>query len=570
MLEALHIRGYALIDAVDLTFGPGLTAITGETGSGKSIIIGALGVALGARITGDEIRSGAERCEVTAVFDAPAAPEVDRWLRARSIDLDGEQLHLRRVARRRGRGSAFVQSAPVPLADYTELGRMLLAIHGQNRHQALLSAAEQRRLLDRFADVEEQVAAIAAETRKLSEAERRLDRLRSGRERAAQDRELLEHAVAEIERAELRDGEEQELVDRQRVLRNAERIERLLAAARAATAEAQGGAGANLRAALRAIGELASIDSRFDALSRQVENALYEVEDIDEALARAAGDTVAPGELLAVEDRLAAVHAVTRRYGGTESAALAHAADCRRRLDDLQSAGDRIDGHAAGVAALERSLHAAATALSAARARAAAELARSVQAELRRLGMPQARFAVSVTPRPEGRGAAGADAVEFLFQANPGEELAPLRSVAAGGELSRVMLALNAAPDRAGAAPAAVFDEIDAGVGGQIGVAIGERLRRIAERQQVLCITHLATVAARADAHLKVEKRTAGERSTVAAAPVAGAARVDEIARMLAGAHVDQVTQRHASLLLQTARRGPSPDDPAQDPAPAA
>ena len=555
MLEALHIRGYALIDAIDLTFGPGLTAITGETGSGKSIVIGALGVALGARISAEEIRSGSDVCEVTAVFDPPKAAEIDRWLRSRSIELDAEALFMRRVARRRGRGAAFVQSVPVPLSEYAELGRMLLAIHGQHQHQALLSSAEQRRLLDRYADVEEQVAAIAADTRSLTELGHRLDGLRADLERAEHDRELLQHATSEIDEAELRDGEEQELLDRQRVLRSMEQIQRLLAAAKAATSETQGGAGANLRAALQAIGELAAIDGRFDALAQQVETVLYEVEDITDALGKAESETVEPGELLAVEDRLAAIRSVTRKYGGTEAAALAHADDCRRRLDSLVSAGEEISGYVERTAAVERSLRAAATAVSVARQRAATDLARSVQEELRRLGMPRARFAVAVTPRPEGIGATGADAVEFLLEANPGEGLAPLRSVAAGGELSRVMLALNAVPARAGGTATAVFDEIDAGVGGQIGVAIGERLRRIAERQQVLCITHLATVAARADAHLRIEKRTSGERSLVIAAVVDGTARVDELARMLAGDHSEGATQRHAAQLLETARR---------------
>jgi DNA repair protein RecN (Recombination protein N) len=555
VLEALHIRGYALIDAIDLTFGPGLTAITGETGSGKSIVIGALGVALGTRISAEEIRSGSDVCEVTAVFDPPKAAEIDRWLRSRSIELDAEALFMRRVARRRGRGAAFVQSVPVPLSEYAELGRMLLAIHGQHQHQALLSSAEQRRLLDRYADVEEQVAAIAADTRSLTELGHRLDGLRADLERAEHDRELLQHATSEIDEAELRDGEEQELLDRQRVLRSMEQIQRLLAAAKAATSETQGGAGANLRAALQAIGELAAIDGRFDALAQQVETVLYEVEDITDALGKAESETVEPGELLAVEDRLAAIRSVTRKYGGTEAAALAHADDCRRRLDSLVSAGEEISGYVERTAAVERSLRAAATAVSVARQRAATDLARSVQEELRRLGMPRARFAVAVTPRPEGIGATGADAVEFLLEANPGEGLAPLRSVAAGGELSRVMLALNAVPARAGGTATAVFDEIDAGVGGQIGVAIGERLRRIAERQQVLCITHLATVAARADAHLRIEKRTSGERSLVIAAVVDGTARVDELARMLAGDHSEGATQRHAAQLLETARR---------------
>ncbi len=555
MLEALHIRGYALIDTLDLTFGPGLTAITGETGSGKSIIIGALGVALGARMSAEEIRSGSDVCEVTAVFDPPNGVEIDRWLRSRSIELDEGSLFMRRVARRGGRGTAFVQSAPVPLADFAELGRMLLAIHGQHQHQALLSAAEQRRLLDRYADVEEQVASVAADTRRLTGLKHRLDRMLSDLDRSVQERELLQHAASEIAGAELRDGEEQELSDRQRVLRNVEQIQRLLAAARAATSETQGGARAGLRAALQALGELTAIDGRFDALAQQVETALYEVEDITDALGKAESETVDPGELLAVEDRLAAIRTVIRKYGGSEAAALAHADDCQRRLDSLAAAGEEISGHGEQVDALDRSLRASATALSAARERAAQDLARSAQEQLRKLGMPQARFAVSVTPRPDGIGATGADVVEFLLAANPGEDFAPLRSVAAGGELSRVMLALNAVPARARGTSTAVFDEIDAGVGGQIGVAIGERLRWLAERQQVLCITHLATVAARADRHLRIEKTTSGGRSSVTADAVDGAARVDELSRMLAGDHSEGATQQHAARLLETARR---------------
>ena len=555
MLEALHIRHYALIDRLDLTFGAGLTVITGETGSGKSIIIGALGVALGARMSSDEIRSGSDVCEVTAVFDPPQGEEIDRWLRSRSIELDEEPLFMRRIARRGGRGTAFVQSVPVPLADYAELGRMLLAIHGQHQHQALLSAAEHRRLLDRYADVEEQVASIAADTRRLTELDRRLDRMRSDLERSAQERELLQHASAEIAGAELRDGEERELSDRQRVLRSVEQIQRLLATARTATSETSGGAGSGLRTALQALGELAAIDGRFGALARQVETALYEVEDITDALGRAESETVDPGELLALEDRLAAIRTVIRKYGDTEAAALAHADDCQRRLDGMVSAGEELAGCRERAAALDRSRRAAATALSAARERAAADLARSVQDQLRQLGMPQAEFGISVTPRPDGIGATGADVVEFLLESNPGEGLAPLRSMAAGGELSRVMLALNAVPARARGTAAVVFDEIDAGVGGQIGVAIGERLRWLAERQQVLCITHLATVAARADTHVRIEKRTSAERSSVAAAVVDDAARVDELSRMLAGDHTEGATWQHAAQLLEAARR---------------
>ena len=555
MLEALHIRDYALIDTVDFTFGPGLTVITGETGSGKSIIIGALAVALGARVTVEEIRSGSDVCEVTAVFDVPKSAAIDGWLHCHEIEIDGESLFMRRVARRRGRGSSFVQSVPVPLADFAELGQMLLAIHGQHQHQALLSVIEQRRLLDQYADVEKQVDVIAADTRLLTNVEQRLTQLQEDLDSAVHDRELLQYALAEIGRTEIRQGEEQELLDRHHVLSSAERIQTLLAVARAATAETQSGAGAGLHAALQAVRELAAIESNFGILATQVENALYEVEDITDVIGRAQSEMVDPGELLTVEDRLAAIRAVTRKYGGTEAAAISYADDCQRQLARFASSGEEIVQHRERADELKRSLQPAAIALTAARQRAANDLASSVQEELHQLGMPQAQFHVAITPHRDGIGSTGADFVEFLLEANPAEGLAPLRSVAAGGELSRIMLALKAVPACAGGPTTAVFDEIDAGVGGQIGIAIGERLRRIAERQQVLCITHLATVAARADTHIKVEKKFSNERSSVIARVVNGEDRIDEVARMLSGDHTEGVTQQHAEQLLSAAHR---------------
>lgn len=553
MLETLHIRGYALIDSLDLNFGDGLTAITGETGAGKSIIISAIGVALGARISTKEIRTGADSCEVTAVFDPQLSGEVDRWLSARSIDLAGEALILRRVARRRGRGSSFVQSIPVPLSDYGELGRLLLSIHGQHQHQSLLSAAEQRRLLDRYMDVEGQVASIGADNRRLTELRDRQDRVRRDIEHDVRDRELLQHSVEEINRMEIRDGEAQELTVRRNLLRNAEKIQELLATSRAAISEVQGGAAYQLRAALQAIGELAAIDDRYEALVQQVETTLYEVEDVCDVLSKFEDNAVDPGELLLVDDRLQTIRAVTRKYKGTEAGTLAHAEECRRQLTELESVGEKLEEVAAVVEALERSIKAAAEALSLARQGAATELQSLVQQELRQLGMPQARFSVGITSRREGIGATGMDAVEFLLEANPGEGFSPLRSFAAGGELSRVMLALNAVPARAGGTMTTAFDEIDAGVGGQAGVAIGERLRSVARRQQVLCITHLATVAARADTHLMVEKRRIDDRNAVVAGPVDGDERVDELARMLTGDRSEGVPRQHALLLLSAA-----------------
>ena len=564
MLESLTVRNYALIEHVEVSFGPHLNVLSGETGAGKSIIIGALGLLLGGRATAADIRTGADRAEVLGMVCLQHRDgEVRDWLQERELPVDEDRLIVRRVVRRGGRSGSFIAGVPVPTAQLGELGQRLFDLHGQHRHQSLLREAEHRRLLDHFAGQVPLVERVAAVHGQLAAARARVAELESGSARRERQAELLRHAVAEIEAAALSAGEEDELDQERRRLTDFERISDAARRVHEGTAEAHGGALAGVRGALDELRTLASYEAAFEPLRARVESAFYELEDVAEEVRRYQSGLYFDGaRLAAVIERLEQIHALQRKYGATVADVLEHARQARTELAGLDdSAGAHADA-GAQVRRLGVALSEQARDLSERRRQAAGSLRGLVEGGLHELGMPKARFAVQLSPRLEGGapaiGSAGAEQVTFLISANAGEPLRPLRSIASGGEVSRIMLALKsifAASDPVGTL---VFDEVDAGIGGAVAIAVGDKLAGIARQRQILCITHLATVAARADTHLQVSKEERDGRTLTAVQQVSGHARVVEVARMLSGHDARDVSLRHAEDLL-TRAAGPLP-----------
>ncbi len=556
MLESLTVRNYALIEHVELSFGAHLNVLSGETGAGKSIIIGALGLLLGARATAADVRTGADRAEVTGVVHLQHRDGAVRaWLAERDFPVDDDSLIVRRVVRRSGRSGSFIGGVPVPTAQLGELGERLFDLHGQHRHQSLLREAEHRRLLDHFGGLVPLVERVRELHRQLAAARARVAELAAGGERRTRQAELLRHAADEIDAAGLRAGEEEELDQERLRLTAFERISEAAQRVYEATAEARGGALAAVRGALDDLRTLASYDAAFEPLGARAESAFYELEDVAEEVRRyRSGLYFDAARLAAVVERLEQIHSLQRKYGATVAAVLEHARQARSELAGLEDAAGAHAAAGGDVQRLAAGLSEQASDLSERRREAAARLRGLVEANLHELGMPKARFAVQFQPRQErgepAIGPAGAEAVTFLVSANAGEPPRPLRSIASGGEVSRIMLALKsifAASDPVGTL---VFDEVDAGIGGAVAIAVGDKLAGIARRRQILCITHLATVAARAHTHLQVSKDEHDGRTLTAVKQVNGRARVVEVARMLSGDDAREVSLRHAEDLL--------------------
>ncbi len=556
MLRELRLRNVAVIDAVTVPFAPGLNVLTGETGAGKSILIDALLLVRGGRAQADLVRAGAEAATLEAVFDAGAVTGVAAVLDEAGLALDDGQLVVRREVGRSGRHRAFVNDSPVTVALLERLGDLLVEVHGQHEHQRLLAAAHQLEVLDRFAEAEplgERVANLFAKYRAAREA---VERLRSAERDRAQRVDLLRFQVSELDAARLRPGEEEELRAERRRLQHAERIAAGLAEVGALLVEDADAAAARLARATRLLGDLGRLDPSLAAPVAALEAAAAHLEEAVLAVRRLRAEGEAePGRLAAVDERLDALARLKRKYGDTEEAMLAFRAGAAQELDQLERHEEVLAGEERRLAEQQGELLAAAGALGEARRAAAGRLAALVERELRALGMERARLEIALETAPEVS-ARGLERVEFRFSANPGEEPRPLARIASGGELSRTMLAVQAVLAAADRVPTLVFDEVDAGIGGRVAAAVGEKLAAVARGRQVLCVTHLAQIAARADHHLRVVKAVRGGRTRVAVDALSGAARVEEIARMLAGQALTPAALRHARELLEPARRG--------------
>ncbi len=555
MLARLSIRDIVLIDRLDLDFASGLAVLTGETGAGKSILLDAFALALGARGDATLVRQGAEQGQVTAMFELPARHPARALLSECDIAAD-EALILRRVQFADGRTRAFVNDQPVGAQALQSLGAALVEIHGQHDARALVDAATHRRLLDAFGGLEETAAAVTALWNARREAEAAVASHRAEVERVAREAEYLRHAVEELGKLKPEAGEETALADRRATMMQAEKIAGDLRDAHDTLAGAASPVPA-LSAAVRRLERRgvqapALVEPAVKALDSAL-NALEEARShLEHALAVADHD---PRELERIEERLFALRAAGRKYNSPVDALSAVADRHAAELALIDAGAERLAALEKAAAEADRRFAAAAAKLSAARAKAAEKLDKAVNAELKPLKLERAKFSTRIESDAATAGPHGIDRVEFWVQTNPGTRPGPLMKVASGGELARFLLALKVVLADRGSAPTLVFDEIDTGVGGAVADAIGVRLARLGERVQVVTVTHAPQVAARAERHYLITKEALdkGRRVATRVVELAAARRREEIARMLAGAEITEEARAAAEKLIRAA-----------------
>lgn len=553
MLTELRIRNFAIIESLTLPLARGFNVLSGETGAGKSIIVGALGLLVGDRASADLIRTGADRASVEGLFDLTDRSEIAALLDARGIDTDESFVVLKREIATAGRARAWVNGTAVSAGMLAEVGRLLVNLHGQHEAQTLLDADAQRGILDDFAGAAEQAAAVRSAYDALALARREIADLRRRRDDAQQRADYLRHVVQEIEAATLVDGEDQRLEEEARRLENAEELRELSSAITGAIEGDDDALLGRLGQVARLLSNIQRVDPTLARVQELYDTAYYNLE----ALARELGEyessvELDPARLDEVRHRRDLLFKLTKKYGATVSAVMETGRAARAELDLVDSAG--LDLRA--LEERERAAHATLThqseALTAIRTSAAERLAGAVDEVLPDLGMPDGRFHATLVAARE-LGPEGAEAVEFRVSLNVGHEERPLARVASGGELSRVMLALKTILARLDRVPTLVFDEVDAGIGGRVGLQVGETMRRVASYHQVFAITHLPQIAARAHHHILVSKGARGGVTTADVAVLDGDRRVAEVARMLGGDPESEVSRAHARELLENA-----------------
>lgn len=550
MLVELTVENYAVVEKVRVRFHRGLNLLTGETGSGKSIVVDALALLYGGRASPEMVRSGTERARIAGIFEigAQTLPE--------GVEAEDGELILEREILANGKSRAFVGGRPVTASLLKELARHLGDIHGQHDQQQLFSSAVQREMLDAFAGCGEtaaQTASLFARWRAASAELAELDR--TAQEKLRQS-DLWSFQRNEIEAVNPQAGEDGHLENERRVLRNVVRLQETAGAAYAALYEDPESVTAQLRTVTRRLEDLGRIDESVQEVTALLTPVNIAVDEAAHALRHYLGKLEAdPARLEEIESRMAALEKLKRKYGATVEEVLAFRDDVARELAAVQTSGERQTALRKEVAALGREYEATAAELTATRTAAAKKLAKRVEAELASLAMENTRVEIRVAPAEWS--ASGTDSVEILMSPNVGEEPKPLEKIASGGELSRVALALKTcvAPAKAQAGAVLrtlVFDEVDAGVGGSAAEAVGRRLKKLAANSQVLCVTHLAQIAGLADHHYVVEKHAERGRTVTTIEELDAPSRTREIGRMLSGEHVTPEALRHAARLMKT------------------
>ena len=546
MLLALRLRDFVIVDSLEVEFGPGFTVLTGETGAGKSILIDALQLTLGARGDAGVVREGASRADLVAEFMADDA--LQAWLEVRELAGDPGTVMLRRIVEADGRSRALVNGHPATVAQLREIGEMLVDIHGQHAAQSMLRSGGQRELLDAFGQLQPLAVEVARDFSRWRAARDRCEQARGAARDLDQERERLQWLAAELTQLAVEPGEWEMLNEEQRRLANAAG---LLDGARAAAerlSEQDDSLTSALQGVLHRIRPLAAIDPRLAEAVALLDSACIQADEAASSL-QAYADRIDldPQRLAQVEQRIGQIFSLARKLRLAPESLGATLCEWRDRLNELDAARD-LEALLAAEQQARQAFDERAAALSIARRAAAAQLARGVSTHLQPLGMAGARFVVEVNPAEAA--ATGVDRIEFQIAGHAGAQARPMAKVASGGELSRIGLAVAVLAAQANPVPTLIFDEADAGVGGAVGDAIGLLMRTLGAARQVLCVTHLPQVAARAHQHLSVTKETRDGHTTSRIVALDRGTRIDEVARMLAGSEITATTRKHARELL--------------------
>ena len=552
MLIELRIKNFAIIESLTLPLSPGFNVLSGETGAGKSIIVGALGFLLGERGSADLIRTGSDKATVEGVFDVADLKAIEAIADERGVDLEDEVLVLKREISSAGRGRAWANGSPVTATVLGEIGRMLVNLHGQHEAQALLDSESQRGILDEFGGAASQALVVRDAHTELASVRRDIASITSRRADAERRADYLQHVVREIEEAKPTAGEDAKLEDEARVLENADELKTIAESVSAMLSEEEG-AIERLGSVNRSLGSIQRIDSSTVRFQELFDAGFYALDELARAISDYASSVdLDPERLVSVRRRREILYSLAKKYGPSLDDVIEMGRKSRAELDLVDSAAFDIAQLSARETSVQERLTSEAKRLTTLRTTAAKQLAKAVDALLPELGMTGGRFSVVLVPKP-AIDEHGTEEVEFCVALNVGHDARPLARVASGGELSRVMLALKTILARVDEVPTLVFDEVDSGIGGKVGLQVGDTLRRVAEHHQVFAISHLPQIAARAHNHIVVAKAARGGVTTADVTVLNGTDRVHEIARMLGGDPDSKLSRAHAKELLETA-----------------
>ncbi|MCL2705776.1 MAG: DNA repair protein RecN [Spirochaetaceae bacterium] len=558
MLEELYINNIALIDNLKIDFKPGFNILTGESGSGKSLIAGAISLLKGNKGENSIIRTGADSAEVSGIFTINNDPELAKWLDSKGITPEENTLIIRRTLKSNHRGAITVQSLPVARNELVELSSFLFDIHGQQEQHTLISEDRQRMLLDNYSGISDDVVMFASLFDELSKLKKKLSEHELSEKERLREIDILKFVITEISEAKLITGEDEKIEKEHKMLLEHEKLFKFVEEAHEQLSGSNAGLLSKLKIALNSLTSAALIDENLNSFLDRMSNSFFDLEDISESLRDYIfKDSYSPEKLQSYEERLSVIYKLKKKYGPTLNDVLKYLENSSERLLELENFDANREELKKDIKKNEEEVIKKANALSEKRIKNGAMLEKQIEEVLKSLGMPNVKFKILINPRKNESGkpvctSYGFDKIEFLISPNTGEPLKPIDQIASGGELSRIMLAVKSVLSANDPVDSMLFDEIDSGIGGEIAVSIGYHLQKLSRTKQIICITHLASIAVNADNHIRVRKIIENQRTFTRADIVENNLRVTEIARMLSGDQEGDVSLEHARVMLES------------------